>query len=179
MFGKKSGADSSPGAPGKSGPHKVAAVASVVKATLVKRHKDGAEWRFITLVRPDGAEHFGAGFETRIPDSAGSPDTWHQIPVLYRPDSATPKQTVELDLTRLDAVDLTKKVAAVVQINGVVIRGGNATTLPAACPGCGAAVDLAVQSQVSDPLCTFCHHPLLVAAPNPSEPPQVPQDPSS
>jgi hypothetical protein len=152
---------------GGSNQGKVPAVASVVKATLLKRHKDHSEWRFITLVRPEGAAPFGAGFETQIPDSAGSPDTWHQIPVLYEPNNAMPKSTVELDLSRIDAIDLSKKIASEVHINGIVIRGGNTLTLPPECPTCGAAVDHAVQSQMVDPTCSFCHRPLLVPPPNP------------
>ena len=50
---------------------KAQALASVVKAEALKEHKDGTDWRFITLVRPDEGRPFD---RTKLKTGSTDPD---------------------------------------------------------------------------------------------------------
>jgi hypothetical protein len=135
------------------------AIAQVVKAKPLKEHRDSTRWRFVTLVRPEGDEPFGAMFDEDLPHSVGSPKEWHQMPVLYNPQRRMAGR-VSVDLSRLGAVDLTKKIPTEIRIGGRVMTPGPKWIVPHECPNCGAIVDQAKQGMEAEPKCEFCHQPL-------------------
>lgn len=137
------------------------AIAHVVKAEPLKEHKDRTTWRFITLVQPEGGKPFGAKFDEELPHSVGSPNEWHQVPVLYDPKREK-EGRVSVDLARLGAVDLTKKSRVEVRIGGAVVTPGPRWIVPHECPNCGAIVDQSKQGMEDEPKCEFCRQPLPV-----------------
>jgi predicted RNA-binding Zn-ribbon protein involved in translation (DUF1610 family) len=139
------------------------AIAQVVKAKPLKEHKDRTTWRFVTLVRPEEGEPFGAMFEEELPHSVGLPVEWHQMPVLYDPQRRM-QGRLSVDLAALGSVDLTKKIPTEIRIGGQVVTPGPRWIVPHECPNCGAIVDQAKQEMEAEPKCKFCQQPLPVEA---------------
>jgi hypothetical protein len=139
------------------------AIAKVVKAEALKRHKDETTWRFILLVRPDGATPFGAMIEEKLPNSVGTPDQWQRVPVVYNAASKerAGKETA-IDRARLGSVDLADPIPTEVHIGGNLVTPGPKWIVPHECPNCGGLVDQAKEGNAAEPKCVFCGQPLPI-----------------
>jgi hypothetical protein len=160
LFSKEGRSGRAPGVP---------ALAMVVKAELVKAHKDEASWAFILFVKPDGDAHFGARIEQKLANSVGTPLQWRRVPVLYNAASKerSGKDTT-IDLARLGSMDLTEPMQWEGRVNGVPLTVRR-WILPHKCPQCGAIVDQAVQGASADPKCAYCGEALPVEPAPPGE----------